>query len=102
MSQHPVIKLKAAAVRPFLNHMSMYLVHLVVALVEHHVVHISFVGFSNDGLISNHMVLSRHFWQLEHGAPVKSVLSRQLDAIGLDHPLKSIGRFLVEPMRRLE
>ena len=63
---------------------------------------VSLVSVGNDGLVSNHVVFSGHFWQLEHGAPIEGMFGRQLDTIGLHHPLQRIRRFGVKVVSGFE
>ena len=77
-------------------------VYLIVTFVQHHVVNVSSILLGNSRPVSNHMVFSRHFWQLQHGTPVQGMFGWQFDTIGLNHPLEGIRRFLIECMRRLE
>ena len=73
-----------------------------MTLVEHHMMYVSLVSVGNDGLVSNHVVFSGHFWQLEHGAPIEGMFGRQLDTIGLHHPLQRICRFGVKVVSGFE
>ena len=63
---------------------------------------VSLVSVGNDGLVSNHVVFSGHFWQLEHSAPIEGMFGRQLDTIGLHHPLQRIRRFGVKVVSGFE
>ena len=77
-------------------------VYLIVTFIKHHMVNVSSILLGNIRPVSNHMVFSRHFWQLQHGTPVQGMFGWQFDTIGLNHPLEGIRRFLIECMRRLE